>query len=414
MAHPFWTYCAQVLAFDLGRERPEQTPGAGLDKKRLQALRAASRPGVSCVALLGLGLGELARDLAGRASPECAFTAVELDPAKARRLIASGALPWLGEDGPARLIADASPWAAGFLLRLAGDLGNAPLIMLNPELGEAEKSRYQSLRRFLAGRAGAAGAPLPGQTEPRPRLTLAAIVRPGEPELADFFDGVRDIAGDLVLVWDGATLPEEARSLAIPEGAIQLARPLCDDFAAQRNAMLAACPDGAVLSLDADERVSPGLRLALPELARLAQYDGVYLPRLTLAPGEERVLCGYGLWPDPQLRLFRKTPGARYVRPVHERLEGLPGATAVAPAAPIIHLNHVLKSPEAWADKLARFDAASGGRLAHRLGREYPSLPREFFDDLVRRTPPAALWTVAAPAVMTESAESADSVNSAS
>jgi hypothetical protein len=389
MPHPFWTYSEEILAFGLGREQPGDTPAAGLEKKRLQALRAASRAGSSAVVLLGLGLGELAGELAGRASPGRTFTAVELDPAKARRLIAGDALPWRDACGPARLIADSSPWAAGFLLRLAGDLGSAPLVMVNPELGEAEKSRYQPLRRFLAGACALARA-----AGDRPRLALAAIVHPREPELAAFFAEVRGLAEELVLVWDADTLPEAAASPGIPARAIQLARPL-DDFAAQRNAMLAACPGGAVLSLDADERVSPSLRRALPELAGFAGYDGVYLPRLTLAPGGERALCGYGLWPDPQLRLFRKTPGARYARPIHERLEGLAGAAVIAPAAPIVHLNHVLKSREAWADKLARFDAASGGRLAHRLGREYPSLPRGFFDDLLRDAPPGTVWTVA-------------------
>jgi len=405
MPHPFWTYSVEILAFGLGREHPGETPPAGLEKKRLQALRAASRAGPSAVVLLGLGLGELAVDLAGRAHPGRTFTAVELDPAKARRLIAGGAAPWFGEDGQTRLLVDSSPWAAGFLLRLAGDLGPAPLIMLNPEMGEAEKKRYQSLRRFLAGAGQAATArrTLPGA---RPELTLAAIVHPEEPELAAFFADIADLARDLVLVWDAKDLPEAAASAAIPQRAIQLARPLGEDFAAQRNAMLAACPGRAVLSLDADERVSPGLRQALPELAAFEGYDGVYLPRLTYAPrnasagapGGERVLCGYGLWPDPILRLFRVAPGARYTRPIHERLEGLPGATVIAPAAPIIHLNHVLKSPEAWADKLARFDAASGGRLTHRLGREYPSLPREFFDNLIRQTPPETVWTIAQPA----------------
>jgi hypothetical protein len=404
MPHPFWTYSMEILAFGLGRENPEETPPAGLEKKRLQALRAASRAGPNAVVLLGLGLGELAGELAGRASPERTFTAVELDPAKARRLIAGGALSWLGEDGSGRLIVDSSPWAAGFLLRLAGELGPAPLIMLNPELGEMEKSRYQSLRRFLAGagvRVGAKQAVTASDPGVRPSLTLAAIVHPEEPELAAFFAGARDLAADLVLVWDADTLPEAASSPAIPGRAIQLARPLGNDFAAQRNAMLAACPGGAVLSLDADERVSPGLRRALPELAGFEGFDGVYLPRLTYAPGGERILCGYGLWPDPQLRLFRKTPGARYVRPIHERVEGLPGTVVIAPAAPIIHLNHVLKSPEAWADKLARFDAASGGRLAHRLGREYPSLPRDFFGDLIRQTSSETVWTVAGPTVPT-------------
>jgi hypothetical protein len=400
--HPFWTYSSEVLSFCLGAEAPEEAARPRLDSLRRQTLRAASRPQAGDVALLGLGSGELAAELAGLAGPDKRVVVAELDPAKARRLIARGKAPWFGPVGGAQLVADASALACGFLLRLAGSPGRALLILTNPELGEAEKKRYAPLRAFLAGHGRT--APDPG-AEGRLRLSFAAIVHPGEPELAAFFSHASSLAGDMVLVWDGDGLPGAAAMPEIPGQAVQLARPLGADFAAQRNAMLAACPGEAVLSLDADERASPGLIAALPALTGFGGYAGVYLPRLTLAGGGERVLCGYGLWPDPQLRLYRKSPGASYVRPVHERIENLAGPSVIAPAATITHLSHVMKSASDWAEKLSRFDAASGGRVGHRLAGEYPSLPREFFDGLAARLDLATLWPVAAGAEREENRE---------
>ena len=93
----------------------------------------------------------------------------------------------------------------------------------------------------------------------------------------------------------------------------------------------------------------------------------------------DHCLAGYGLWPDIQLRLFKKTPDLRFARPVHERLENVRGPFGLVLNAPLIHLNRILKGPSEVREKFALFDKAGKGRVKHHLSGEYPRLPVSFF-----------------------------------
>ncbi len=177
-------------------------------------------------------------------------------------------------------------------------------------------------------------------------------------------------------MWDAPSLP----AVTVPERFMvwQTARPLGHDFSAQRNAMLAACSGDWVLYLDADERLSAEGWAALPLLCTDLVVAGWHFPRVTPYPSADRALTGFGLWPDVQLRLFRRTPGLRFVNPVHERLTGLAGPQALALDVEIEHLNRLGKSEEDIRRKLAGFDEAGDGRVRHALSAEYPSVPRHF------------------------------------
>ena len=121
----------------------------------------------------------------------------------------------------------------------------------------------------------------------------------------------------------------------------------------------------------------------IARITRAPDIGGVFFPRLTLYPDPGHAKVGHGLWPDLQLRLLRTLPPAtpRYVRPVHERLEGLAGRAALALDAPLFHYNRLLADDVAVKAKLAAYDAAEG-QHRHRLSRDYPSLPLEFFEAL--------------------------------
>ena len=208
--------------------------------------------------------------------------------------------------------------------------------------------------------------------------------------LEDFFEAARGLASQAVIVWDAAEVPPRARAaerLGLPVR--HLARPLDGDFAAQRNALLAACPPGWMLSLDPDERPGPGFAAAVARVMALPEAGAGYFPRLTLYPDPGRVKAGHGLWPDWQLRLCRLggSSGPRYVRPLHERLEGHPGAAVLALDAPILHCNRLVVDAAGVAGKLEAFSRVPGAAV-HRLSADYPTLPRAFFDHLSRGTPP--------------------------
>jgi glycosyltransferase involved in cell wall biosynthesis len=109
---------------------------------------------------------------------------------------------------------------------------------------------------------------------------------------------------------------------------VQLAREVTDHvlvrpwpgYAAQKNFAVAQAHGEWILSLDADETVSPALRA---DIERVLRDDG---PAAGYAVPRRNIFWGAwvrhgGLYPDWQLRLFRRGQGAFGRRAVHESVE---------------------------------------------------------------------------------------------
>lgn len=117
-------------------------------------------------------------------------------------------------------------------------------------------------------------------------------------------------------------------------------------YAAQKNLALAEATGDWVLSLDADEVVSPALRADIEAVLRGgAAADGYAVPRRNIFWG--RWVRHGGLYPDWQLRLFRRGRGRFVERAVHESVV-VDGAVARLRG----HLEH--RSYRDVADFLAR------------------------------------------------------------
>jgi glycosyltransferase involved in cell wall biosynthesis len=146
-----------------------------------------------------------------------------------------------------------------------------------------------------------------------------------------------------------------------------------DGYGTQKNFALGQCHGDWLLSLDADERVSDPLRDEIQAILRNGGREvGYYVPRRNLFQG--RWLRNGGLYPDWQLRLFRRGRGAFLERAVHESVR-VDGPTARL-RAPLVH-----ESYRSIGDAVARLNrysdlAASelalsgrGGSLLDLLGR---------------------------------------------
>lgn len=96
-------------------------------------------------------------------------------------------------------------------------------------------------------------------------------------------------------------------------------------FGIQKNRALDYATKDWVLSLDADERVTPELRAELEEAMREGTADGYEIPRLSSFCG--RFMRHSGWYPDYVLRLFRRGTARFSDNLVHERLI-LEGKTA--------------------------------------------------------------------------------------
>lgn len=370
-------YSAEVLAFQWkDRAAGARTPDAPLPEagtpgsEPARILRLAEKGRRRDVILFGLGSGALAAALARDLPAGTRLTVLCLDPNLARALRRAGRLSWWTPEGPHVLLADTSAWALLLLLDRAGLAAGDCLLARNPEVPDDAAGPLEALRRtWSACRALAVPAVAP---ERAPRLTAAAILSPEEPDLPAFLARFPAWLAEVLLVWDAESVPDHGLSCAAPLR--QTARPLAGDFAAQRNLLLAEASGDWVVSLDADEVLEPGDWLRLPGLTSQGGIAGWHLPRLTYYPDREHCRMGFGLWPDLQLRLFRRSPGLRFTHPVHERLTGLDGPEAIAADLALRHLTHVLKRPEDIRRKLAVFDQASGERVRHTLSRDYPHL----------------------------------------
>lgn len=123
---------------------------------------------------------------------------------------------------------------------------------------------------------------------------------------------------DEVVVVDGGSA-DGTREISRARGARVLENPW-PGYAAQKNFALDHASHPWVLSLDADERVTEGLRREIEDLlGRGPECAGYYVPRRNIFWG--RRLRGRAFWPDYQMRLFRREAGRFNERGVHESVE---------------------------------------------------------------------------------------------
>lgn len=414
-------YSAQVLAFRFNETKTEPAPTLGkniITRMTDQALHFTEAGERNRILLMGAGDGALAETLAAAAAAQglADFTLCELRPERIRQAMETGRLtPGVF---PGRILADDSPRAAFFLLAMLGYTPANTTMVMHPELPREESDALRRVQRlFLSAKPYKFGETLSDcgcvdeeaanptlQTSAEltePSLSVAAILHPDEPELEAFVSGIPEWVSRLVIVWDSTDLPSHSLKLrmACPVPIRQIAHPLNNDFAEQRNRALELCRSDWIFSLDADERLKPeaweNIRAFLRHnsVARAVRRDNVLvpapdwpvcaalLPRVTLYPDREHFRMGYGLWPDPQLRLFRRSETLRYYRPVHELLTGFDGPVALLPHCPIEHESYILKDRDALRQRLADFDRANGSPV-HILNKDFPKLPLTFLDEL--------------------------------
>jgi glycosyltransferase involved in cell wall biosynthesis len=121
-------------------------------------------------------------------------------------------------------------------------------------------------------------------------------------------------ADEIVIVDSGST--DATRAIAQSHGARFVTEPW-RGFAAQKNFALSLCTSDWVLTLDADEAVSPELAASIQKAMVGAPSQTAFaLPRRNHFLG--RWIRHGGYYPDPKLRLFPRGQGTFQETPVHE------------------------------------------------------------------------------------------------
>lgn len=121
-------------------------------------------------------------------------------------------------------------------------------------------------------------------------------------------------ADEIIVIDAGST--DGTREICQKRGALVLQHPW-QGYAAQKNFAISKASHSWILSLDADERVSPELaEEILSVLSGDAPVAGYRVPRKNIFFG--RWLRHGDLWPDYQIRLFRRDAGVFREKSVHE------------------------------------------------------------------------------------------------
>jgi glycosyltransferase involved in cell wall biosynthesis len=145
-------------------------------------------------------------------------------------------------------------------------------------------------------------------------------------------------------------------------------------FAAQKNTAIEHCTGTWILSLDADEELTPELQTEIKALLRGNPAADAYLLRRRNLFLDRWIRYG-GYYPDPKLRLFRRhaanfAPPARFTdRPVHETI-ALDG-TLETLHADLIH--HAYPTIESYIEHMDRYSTL-GSQIVISKGKTSRSL----------------------------------------
>ena len=166
-------------------------------------------------------------------------------------------------------------------------------------------------------------------------------------------------ADEVVVVDNGST--DDTVAIARAMGARVSQTPDWPGFGPQKNRALDLATRDWVLSVDADERVTPGLREQIQAAIGAQQFDAYTVNRRSSYCGQYMAHSGW--YPDRLLRLFRRGAGRFSDALVHESLE-VKGPVGQLEGE-LLHESY--SSFEAVLDKMNRYSSA-GAQALHRKG----------------------------------------------
>ncbi|MHC5071760.1 MAG: glycosyltransferase, partial [Planctomycetota bacterium] len=173
---------------------------------------------------------------------------------------------------------------------------------------EKDESGHASLDDPRARAGGDPVAPWAGR---EPRISLCMIVKNEERFLDACLRSAAPCVDEMIVVDTGST--DRTVDIAQSHGATVKHFEWCDDFAAARNAALEHASGDWILSLDADEVLTPETPAKVRELVKDPGVAGYHMRFQNLYTSKRTV----GVI---MVRLFRNLPGVQWVNRIHEQI----------------------------------------------------------------------------------------------
>jgi len=196
------------------------------------------------------------------------------------------------------------------------------------------------------------------------QLSVCLITHNEASNIVRTLESVRSIADEVIVVDSHST--DNTVALAKSSGAIVFDEDW-KGFAAQKNSCIAKSKGDWILSLDADEEVSPELAasiLALKTASSAPQFGGYFMARRNLYLNKWIKRAGY--YPDHKLRLVKREFAKFELRAVHEDIK-MAGNTSVL-NGDLIH--HAYADLEKFIDHANRYSSLGAQMVVdeHRVG----------------------------------------------
>jgi glycosyltransferase involved in cell wall biosynthesis len=151
------------------------------------------------------------------------------------------------------------------------------------------------------------------------QLSLVIVAMNEERTIGKVLEAARGLADEIILVDSGST--DTTKQIATKYGAKVFEQKWLG-YAGQKNFALGLATGDWLLSLDADEVLTPELKDEIKQVladGSCTEYDGFKIPRI-LYIGDRPVMHS-GFYPDAQLRLIKNGAGLFNDRLVHEAIK---------------------------------------------------------------------------------------------
>jgi glycosyltransferase involved in cell wall biosynthesis len=167
------------------------------------------------------------------------------------------------------------------------------------------------------------------------KLSVIIITLNEGKNIARCLDSVKELADEIIVVDSFST--DNTKSICLNYQVNFIEHPF-EDYIKQKNWALSQASFDFVLSLDADEALSPRLQSSVKEEKKDFQKDGYTMNRMTSYLGK---WIRYGSWyPDRKLRIINRHKGKWEGLNPHDRLELQDGSTTKHLKGDILHFSY--------------------------------------------------------------------------